>query len=126
MALSILAATVMAARISVPVTNLSQYAEALAEGEIVVEEQYHITEIENVRNSLNQVMAKSARLATIVTSPRDAIIQVDDQGNIENWNKGAETIFGYAADEIIGKPKSILVPKALIPEFESQRLKELA
>ena len=84
----------MAARISVPVTNLSQYAEALAEGEIVVEEQYHITEIENVRNSLNQVMAKSARLATIVTSSGDAIIQVDDQGNIENWNKGAETIFG--------------------------------
>ena len=126
MALSILAATVMAARISVPVTNLSQYAAALAEGEIVVEEQYHITEIENVRNSLNQVMAKSARLATIVTSPGDAIIQVDDQGNIENWNKGAETIFGYAADEIIGKPKSILVPKALIPEFESQRLKVLA
>ena len=116
----------MAARISVPVTNLSQYAAALAEGEIVVEEQYHITEIENVRNSLNQVMAKSARLATIVTSPRDAIIQVDDQGNIENWNKGAETIFGYAADEIIGKPKSILVPKALIPGFESQRLEVLA
>ena len=126
LALSILAAIIMAARISVPVTNLSQYAAALAEGETVVEEQYHITEIENVRNSLNEVMAKSARLATIVSSSGDAIIQVDGQGNIENWNKGAETIFGYASDEIIGKPKSILVPKALISEFESQRPKVLA
>ena len=124
--LSLLAAVTMAARIANPVSNLSRYATALAQGQKVEPEKYHITEIENVRTSLNKAMAISARLTALVASSGDAIIGVGLTGKIEAWNKGAETLFGYVPDEVIGKSKSILVPEDLRPEFDAQRPKILA
>ncbi len=50
------------------------------------------------------------RLAAIVESAEDAIIGKDLNGIIQTWNAGAENIFGYKAEEVIGKPISLLVP----------------
>lgn len=52
----------------------------------------------------------------LVDSSDDAIIMKDLDGIIRTWNKGAERIFGYTADEIIGKPVTDLMPPALRPE----------
>jgi PAS domain S-box-containing protein len=50
------------------------------------------------------------RLAAVVESSDDAILSVDLDGIIATWNNGAEQLFGYAAEEIIGKSVAVLVP----------------
>lgn len=49
-------------------------------------------------------------LASIVESSDDAILSKDLNGIIHSWNKGAERIYGYSAEEMIGKHVSMLVP----------------
>jgi PAS domain S-box-containing protein len=56
-------------------------------------------------------------LARIVESSDDAIISKSLKGIITSWNKGAENIYGYSAEEIIGKNVSLLAPKQLKNEI---------
>ncbi len=51
------------------------------------------------------------QLAAIVESSEDAIIGKDLDGIITSWNKGAERIYGYSAEEVLGKPVSALIPE---------------
>lgn len=51
-----------------------------------------------------------ARLAAIVESSDDAIVSKTLDGIITSWNKGAERIFGFTAEEIVGKPMTTIFP----------------
>jgi PAS domain S-box-containing protein len=51
-----------------------------------------------------------ARLAAIVESSDDAIVSKTLEGVIRTWNAGAERIFGYTADEAVGKPITLIIP----------------
>jgi PAS domain S-box-containing protein len=55
-------------------------------------------------------------LAAIVECSDDAIVSKDLNGVISSWNPGAERIFGYTADEIVGKSVTHLFPPGLIDE----------
>lgn len=65
-----------------------------------------------VRDVTERKQAESAdrRLGSIVESSDDAIIGKTLEGIITSWNIGAEKIYGYKADEVLGKSISILVP----------------
>ena len=75
---------------------------------------------------------------TILESSADAIISIDPELKIKVWNFGAEQIFGFTREEIIGQPSSILIPpqeqqraekilsdvrkKGFVRNFQTQRL----
>ena len=50
---------------------------------------------------------------SVVETSSDAIITANSQNKIVSWNKGAETVFGYTADEILNKSVFSLVPERL-------------
>src|SRR5690349_2140335 len=51
-----------------------------------------------------------ARLAAIIESSDDAIVSKTLEGIIKTWNKSAERLFGWTAEEVIGKPITIIIP----------------
>ncbi len=64
-------------------------------------------------DSLRKVTERTLRqYETIVTNSDDAIISVSSAGIILSWNPGAERLYGYGADEILGEPISCLAAGA--------------
>jgi PAS domain S-box-containing protein len=65
-----------------------------------------------------------ARLAAIVQSSDDAIISKDLTGVVKTWNRGAERIFGYAPEEVIGRSITIIIPTERLAE-ETEVLRQI-
>ena len=63
-----------------------------------------------------EVELAAQQLADIVRWSNDAVIGLDLTGQITSWNNGAESTFGYAADEIVGRHITKLVPEERWPE----------
>ena len=72
------------------------------------------------RRDRRQAEAISAYLASIVQSCDDAIIGKTLDGTVVSWNAGAERLYGYSAEEVIGRSISML-----IPSFRPEELSEV-
>ena len=62
------------------------------------------------------------RLAAVAAASADAIVSLNAQGRIESWNRGAELIFGYPSQEMLGRPLLDLLGGSEAAEVEFQWL----
>ncbi len=65
--------------------------------------------------------AELAGLAAIVESSADAIFSRDAEGMVRTWNAGAARILGYSAEEIVGRPVTVLIPPDRMKEATEVR-----
>ncbi len=55
--------------------------------------------------------ASEERFRGVTGAAMDAIVSADGEGRLRSWNRGAERMFGWQADEVIGKPLTVIVPE---------------
>ena len=66
---------------------------------------------EALRSSLSAIKEKEAKISTILNNTVEGIITINEEKLIETFNPAAESIFGFAADEVIGKNINMLMPE---------------
>ncbi len=72
-----------------------------------------------------EIIAEKNYLANLVEQTSDAILSTDPSLNIMSWNKGAEEIYGYTKEEVIGKPLGSFLKNTLDPETSQKLLTDL-
>ena len=95
-------------------------------GEVIFDEENVPIRVKGIIQDITErkkAEEKIRNLANIVESSNDAIGTISLDGIITSWNKGAEKVYGYSAEEILGKHVSILAPSHL--DKETMKLIEL-
>jgi PAS domain S-box-containing protein len=87
--------------------------------DILARQAADLIERNRTADALRDSEERSRVLASIVESSDDAIVSKDLNGIIRSWNKGAERVFGYAAEEAIGQPITIVIPQ---DRFDEERM----
>lgn len=75
------------------------------------------------RQAENALRASEARLASIIAISADAIVLTDAELYIRLFNPGAERIFGYRAEEVLGQPSDLLMPDWFAPVHTDRVMK---
>lgn len=97
--------------------SVSPIADAAGVVVLIVAEWRDVTRRKRAEAGLRE---SEERFHRIVSIAADAIISIDDAQRITLFNQGAEQIFGYNADEVIGKPLELLLPKELAPIHDKE------
>ena len=77
----------------------------------VTEAKALINERKQIEHALRESEQRLRWIASIVESSDDVIVSKNLDGIIISWNKGAERVFGYTAEEAIGQPITIVIPE---------------
>src|SRR5204862_6591769 len=68
-------------------------------------------DLHRAHEKLRRRAEEISRLASSVEASDEAIMEVSLDGVVRTWNVGAQAMFGYCAEDIIGSPISILIPQ---------------
>ncbi len=79
-----------------------------------------------LRNLETAMAEKDQFFASILRNSADAILTMDAQERVTSWNKGAEDIFGYSEEEMLGRPLDVLLPEELKRERELEKISSIA
>jgi PAS domain S-box-containing protein len=115
-------ALVAAREIAAPITELARATKKLASGDYRVRvrgrRREGRDEIGDLSASFNAMVgrlqdsqAKIRRLAAIAESSADAIVGLDLEARVQEWNKGAERLFGYTREEMLGRSFIEMLPE---------------
>ncbi|MFO7603542.1 MAG: PAS domain-containing sensor histidine kinase [Gammaproteobacteria bacterium] len=85
-----------------------------------------ITYLINQDKSRQRLVDSEQKNAAILESAFDAIITIDRHGIIESFNTSAEKMFGYTADEVIGKNVALLMPKSVAEHHDQYLQRHIA
>jgi PAS domain S-box-containing protein len=66
----------------------------------------------SLRDQAERLKSSYQRFSTVTQSARDAIISTDESGAITFWNRSAEATFGYAENDVIGQPITMLMAES--------------
>ena len=77
------------------------------------------TDVTEQRRAEQALRESEARARSILETTVDAIITIDVDGIVESFNSAAERIFGYDADEVIGRNVKMLMPSPYVEEHDS-------
>ncbi|QNA45284.1 PAS domain-containing sensor histidine kinase [Lacibacter sediminis] len=75
--------------------------------------------------SQEEIIAEKNYMANLVEQTSDAILSTDPYLNIMSWNNGAEEIYGYKKEEVMGKPLGSFLKSTLDPETSEKLLADL-
>lgn len=89
--------------------------------------EYQIVGLDITRRKNMEVALKQSeqRFRSVIETANDAIISTNSKGFITDWNQGAVKIFGYTAQEAVGKPFTLIMPKYLAKPAQ-EKLKQIA
>jgi adenylate cyclase len=70
-----------------------------------------IRDITERSEMMRQITSTEKRLQAVLESANDAVISIDSSGVVHLWNRAAEEIFGYTADQMVGEPLHAIIPE---------------
>jgi two-component system sensor kinase FixL len=72
-------------------------------------------------SAAKEAAKSTAQLAAVVEASEEAIITLGPNGEVLTWNRGAKKLYGYSAEEMLGKNISPVVPSDRMEEFREMR-----
>jgi PAS domain S-box-containing protein len=81
-------------------------------------------DISEQKKLMQEMRGQAQYLANIMADSADAIVSIDNNNIIKSWNKGAEEIFGYTSQEMVGHSFHKMVPKELLDKDELDKIRQ--
>jgi diguanylate cyclase (GGDEF)-like protein/PAS domain S-box-containing protein len=78
----------------------------------------NLRDVTERRQAAAALRVSEQRYRSLTTAAHDAIVTIGGDGRIASWNRGAQNIFGWDPDEVLGRPLAVIIPPRLRPAHD--------